>query len=228
MVAATPRLRGEDIDFLALLTETRRRQFLVDSRRVEFPAGTVAFRPHERPISFVVIRGFVRVYRALPDGRQATVAFIHANELVGATSIVAEPASVFVQVVVDSTVTMLELDTVRNLSAAHIDVLDVVARHLAVQLDHSFRLTSIRSLGDVREQLAYDLLERACKCQLMNGRLEVRATHAELADSIGSSREVVSRALKALRAAGMVTTAPGVVRIVEPVRLAGIVRAFAV
>jgi CRP/FNR family transcriptional regulator len=228
MVAATARLRGEDIDFLALLPEARRRQFLVDSRRVDFPAGTVAFRPHERPISFVVTRGFVRVYRALPDGRQATVAFIHANELVGATSIVGEPASVFVQVVVDSTLTILDVEMVHKLAATHIDVVAGVARHLAIQLDHSFRLTSIRSLGDIREQLAYDLLERACQCQLANGRLEVRATHAELADSIGSSREVVSRALKAFRATGLVTTVPGVVRILEPIRLAGIVRAFAV
>src|SRR5258708_17168696 len=118
MVAATPRLRGEDIDFLSLLTETRRRQFLVDSRRVDFPAGTVAFRPHERPISFVVTRGFVRVYRALPDGPQATAAFIHASELLGATSLVAEPASVFVQVGVDSTLTMLALDNVRNFTTS--------------------------------------------------------------------------------------------------------------
>ena len=70
------------------------------------------------------------------------------------------------------------------------------------------------------------LLDRACRSQLARGRLEVTATHADLADSIGSSREVVSRTLKELRAAGIVETAPGMVRVIEPVRLSAIVRGF--
>ena len=41
---------------------------------------------------------------------------------------------------------------------------------------------------------------------------------------IGSSREVVSRTLKGLRADGVVETAPGITRVLEPARLAEIVR----
>lgn len=228
MAAASPRLMGEDVDFLALLAQARQRQLLRGSTRVDFAAGAVASRPDGPPTAFLVERGLVRLYRTIPDGRQATVAFIHASELVGAMRTVDRPPSVFVQVVVDSTLTFLDVSTLRTLATTHLDVLNGLARHLAAQLDNAFRLISIRSLGDIRERLAYDLLERGCRCQLNVGRLEVRATHAELADSIGSSREVVSRALKSLRATGVVTTAPGVIRIAEPVRLAVIVRAFAV
>lgn len=228
MVAATPRLVREDVDFLALLSAACRKQLLKGSRQTDFAAGTVPFRPQDLPIAFVVERGFVRIYRSLPDGRQATVAFIHSKGLVGGLKILGERPSVFVHVVLDSSVTLLEMTTVRKLAATQVDVMSAIARHLAAQLNDAFRLIAIRSLGDIRERLAYDLLERACQSQLGVGRLEVRSTHAELADSIGSSREVVSRAVKALRAAGLVTTAPGVIRILEPVRLAGIVRAFAI
>ena len=227
MVAESPRLMHEDINFLALLPEASQRQLLAGSIQVDYPAGSVPFRPEDPPIAFLVERGLVRIFRSLPDGRQATVAFIHASELVGGIKIMGEHPTVSVQVVVDSTLTILKLQTVRELAATHIDVVSGVARHLAAQLDSAFRLISIRSLGDIRERLAYDVLERACRRQLGIGRLEVRATHAELAASIGSSREVVSRALKALRESGVVTTAPGVIRIAEPVRLARIVRAFA-
>jgi CRP-like cAMP-binding protein len=58
------------------------------------------------------------------------------------------------------------------------------------------------------------------------GRLDVSATHTELADSIGSSREVVGRALTGLRFEGIVETTPGLVRVSDPIRLAGIVRDF--
>jgi len=56
----------------------------------------------------------------------------------------------------------------------------------------------------------------------------VRATHADLADSIGSSREVVSRTVRDLRAVGIVETTPGMVRVIEPVRLSAIVRGFVI
>jgi CRP-like cAMP-binding protein len=97
---------------------------------------------------------------------------------------------------------------------------------LAVRLRQGSRLIAIRTLGNIRERLAYDLLERATRSQLVVGRLDVIATHGELADSIGSSREVVGRALSGLRAAGIVETTPGLVRVIEPLRLAGIVREF--
>jgi CRP-like cAMP-binding protein len=83
-------------------------------------------------------------------------------------------------------------------------------------------------LGTIQERVAYDLLDRACQSQLVVGRLEVRATHSDLADSIGSSREVVSRTVRDLRAAGIVETAPGMVRVIEPIRLSAIVRGFVI
>lgn len=83
-------------------------------------------------------------------------------------------------------------------------------------------------LGNIPERLAFDLLERATVTQLSLGRLEARATHQDLADSIGSSREVVSRTLKELLAAGIVETAPGLTRVLDPVRLADIVRTYTI
>ncbi|HEY8803062.1 MAG TPA: helix-turn-helix domain-containing protein, partial [Candidatus Dormibacteraeota bacterium] len=73
---------------------------------------------------------------------------------------------------------------------------------------------------------AFDLLERASRFQLSAGKLEARATQEALAASIGSSREVVSRALKTFRDAGIVETAPGMTRVLHPVRLAEMVRTF--
>jgi CRP-like cAMP-binding protein len=89
-------------------------------------------------------------------------------------------------------------------------------------------MIAVRSLGDIRQRLAYDLLERACRSQVEVGRLEVQATHTDLANSIGSAREVVGRALRRLREERIIEMSPGVVRVLDPQRLAGIVRAFAI
>jgi DNA-binding transcriptional regulator LsrR (DeoR family) len=50
----------------------------------------------------------------------------------------------------------------------------------------------------------------------------VRATQQQLADSIGSVREVVARALRKLRDDRIITTAPNSVRVVDVRRLENI------
>jgi CRP-like cAMP-binding protein len=224
-----PRPAGVDeVDFLSLLSETNRRRVLEGSTKAAFPSGTIAFHPDGPDRPFVVDRGLARVFGTVPDGRQSTFTFVHVHELAGGTAIASYPPRVQIQVVVDSMLTILDLDRVRSLAASEAEICAAVAVHLASRVRAAFALISVRSLGTIRERVAYDLLDRACQSQLSVGRLEANATHADLADSIGSSREVVSRALRDLRAAGIIDTAPGVVRVVQPLRLAAIVRAFVI
>lgn len=216
----------DDVDFLSLLSGVNRRRFLEGSTERVHPAGALVFHPDSPPRAFLIERGLVRAYSTVPDGRQATVGFRHSGELVGGTMIVSHRPRLMAQVVVESTLRSLDLENVRNLTSTENEVIAAVATQLAARLRNGARLIAIRTLGNIRERLAYDLLERATRSQLAVGRLDVSAKHGELADSIGSSREVVGRALSGLRAAGIVETAPGLVRVIDPMRLAGIVRAF--
>jgi len=136
--------------------------------------------------------------------------------------------AIFMQIVTESTLTLLAPETLTRLSATQLDVSVAMSRHLAMRVRDAYRLIAVRSLGNIRERMAYDLLDRAAQSQLVVGRLEVIATQGDLADSIGSSREVMSRALRDLRAEGIVETAPGVIRVLDPARLAAIVRAFVI
>ena len=223
---ATSDPAAEGVDFLSLLSDVNRRRLLERSTQTVYSAGALAFHLEGPPRAFLVGLGLVRVYCSSPDGRQATVAFLHSNELVGGTTIVSQPVWTSVQVVVESTLTTLDIEIVRTLAAREIEVVAAIATHLAARIRSGFRLIAVRSLGSIRERLAYDLLDRACRSQLVVGRLEVRATQADLADSIGSSREVVTRTLKGLRVAGIVEITPGLVRVVDAKRLAAIVRAY--
>ena len=216
----------DDVDFLSLLSAANRRRVLEGSTTEVYPAGSIAFHPDGPVQSFVLERGLARVYAAVPDGRQATVTFVHEHELAGGTAIASHPPRVLIQVVVASTLTILDLERIRKLAMSENEVSAAVATHLAARVRATFRLVAVRSLGTIRERVAYDLLDRACQSQLVVGRLECKATHADLADSIGSSREVVSRTLRDLRSLGIVETVPGMVRVIQPVRLSAIVRGF--
>jgi CRP-like cAMP-binding protein len=223
-----PGFEVDEVDFLSLLSEANRRQVLANSTTAEYSPGAIAYHPEMPPRAYLLERGLARAYVGVPDGRQATCTFFHSSELIGGTTIVSRPPRILVQVVVKSTLISLDLPMLRKLAAMESQVTGAVAVHLAALVRSAFRLIAVRSLGDIRERLAYDLLDRACQAQLEVGRLECRATHAELADSIGSAREVVGRTLGRLRDEGIVENAPGLVRVVAPLRLAGIVRAFAI
>jgi CRP-like cAMP-binding protein len=56
--------------------------------------------------------------------------------------------------------------------------------------------------------------------------MSIKATHSDLGHSIGSSREVVTRALTFLRNDEIVSTTPGRIVVRDPVRLAAIIRRF--
>jgi CRP-like cAMP-binding protein len=226
MSAAT--LAREDVDFLSLLSDANRRRLLEGSTKTVFPAGSIAFHPEGPPASFLLERGLARAYASVPDGRQATVTFVHAHELIGGTALISRPPRVYVQAVIECTMATLDVETVRSLAMTEIEVTVAIATHLAARIRSAFQLIAVRSLGNIRERVAYDLLDRACRSQLESGRLECRATHSDLADSIGTSREVVSRALRDLRLARIVETAPGMVRVIDPMHLAAIVRAFVI
>ena len=217
---------GIDVDFLSLLSTANRRRLLQNSRRALYPAGAIAYHSESPPTAFICDRGLVRAYLNVPDGRQATLAYGRAHELVGATTIARQAAPVSVQVVVESVLTTLDVAAVSDLARSEVEVMAAIATHLAARVNDAFGVIAVRSLGNIRERLAFDLLERACQSQLSVGRLEVRATQADLADSIGSAREVVARALGGLRADGMIETSRGLVRVVDPIRLAAIVRSF--
>jgi CRP-like cAMP-binding protein len=214
------------LDFFAMLSPSNRRRILEGSTRAEYPAGTIVVKPDGPPFAYVVERGLARLYWSVPDGRQATVAFVHPKELVAERALAGHPSGRFFQVVTESTLMELDIGVFRKMAETEVEVAAAIAKHLSMRVRAAHRLLGVRSLGSIRERVAYDLLDRASQSQLVVGRLEVRATQADIADSIGSSREVISRALTSLRAKGIVETAPGVVRILAPSLLASIVGVF--
>jgi CRP-like cAMP-binding protein len=77
----------------------------------------------------------------------------------------------------------------------------LVARYLAEQLAEAQDLLAVDLFTDVRTRVARHLLDLAV---LENGRFVVPASHQNIADAIGSVREVVTRSIKRLEAAGLV------------------------
>jgi CRP-like cAMP-binding protein len=211
-------------DFLALLTPAARDRLTAGSIRHVYPAGAVFYQPGDGPSVFIVHSGLIRVYFVDAGGRQTTVLYAAKNSLLGVVNLFGLIPDLHGQAVLDTVTIGIDVRTFQNVVAHDVQTAGALAAYLATRLRNTFDLLTVRTLGSIRERLAYDLLERARVEHGDIGSFVVRATQADLADSIGTSREVASRALTDLRLDGIVETGRKSVRISDPMRLARIVR----
>ena len=93
-----------------------------------------------------------------------------------------------------------------------------IFRMFAARLDEMTRLLESVAFVRVESRLAGALLERARRI----GTDAVEATHQELAEEIGTAREVVSRHLDAFRRDGLIASARGRLDLLDRTRLAAL------
>ena len=211
-----------DVDFLGLLSEDARSRILVGAHSFTLPAGAITYLPHTL-VADVVEAGLVRIFLSSADGRQASFAYVHAPSFYGAPTIAGPGMPTSGQTLTETRLIRLDARHVFALFEEDLEVARGLARVMASRINQAARLVTIRTLGTVRERVAYDLLERASDEQLRGGTSRFRVTHEELAESIGSAREVISRTLAGLRRAGVLNVTPRVVEVIDMELLAAIV-----
>jgi CRP/FNR family transcriptional regulator, cyclic AMP receptor protein len=208
--------------FLDLLKPPDRDEVLLGSRRFHYPAGATYHQDHAAPMALVVESGLIRIFVSSEDGRQASVAYFHPGDAYAALEIIPTgPAAL--QALSESTVLILDPANLTRLITQNKSVSEAATRVLGRELARLVRVITVRSLGSMTERLAFDLLERASDAQLREGELVCHVTHEQLADSIGSTREVVSRIVGDLRRRGVLVTSPRQIRVVDVTQLSWIV-----
>ena len=187
--------------------------------RVDHPAGSTIYREGSSPRTMLVIRGLLRVYMASAEGRQVTVRYARACDVLGIAVLVGGPADVGVQTLAESS--LFRIDSRTLTAAAHRDarVSWALAEELNRRLYESLQQTAINTFGSVRQRVAAHLLDLASAQQRPGGGLVACVSQQELADAVGSVREVVARVLRDFRLDRLVVTSPDSVHILDPAAL---------
>jgi CRP/FNR family transcriptional regulator len=207
------------MSFLDSMPHDSRDQVLVNSTRIPYMAGTIAFQPGDPDRADILEMGLVRLYLTSSEGRQTTIRYVHPGELMGGLLVMGAPFDGSAQMLVDSTVTHLDLRTLRRQLEVDPRLGSALAADLAQRYSHCVRTIALHAFGSVLQRVAFDLLDRACRTQLSAGHLEAAVSQQEIADGIGSARPVVARGLTAIRARRLVDTSHRRVRIIDPAGL---------
>jgi CRP/FNR family transcriptional regulator len=194
------------------------RQVLDGARRQKAAAGDTLHRvgEGERHVELVV-QGMVRVHASAPDGRTLTVRYCRTGALIGVLSLYAEPfvMPVTTQAVVPSELLAIRPEVMRRLADSDLRVARALLLELSERAAAFAGEIGGSAFSSVRQRVARHLLDLATH-QQRGTELIAHISQQELAEAVGTVREVVVRTLREFRRDGVLETGRGGIRIAAP------------
>jgi len=206
-----PLFEGADERLLAIVAD------LVQRRR--FSAGDILFREGDIGEAVYLLKnGTVKLSKVDLGGHEKTLTLLRPPEYFGEMAPLTESTRSATALAVSNVDAYLLFhdDFHRLLKESHLvgrNVNLTLARRLRSMDDES----QILSYQDAQGRVAYVLLQlyRSGIVELSDGPPLVRLTHQELANMAGTSRETVTRALKALEEEAVIETRPKEILMVD-------------
>jgi CRP/FNR family cyclic AMP-dependent transcriptional regulator len=205
--------------FLATLTDDLAAELVRSAAVVHHRRGSRLLPAHDAPWAAVVVSGMLRQYLPARGGRQVTIRYVRAGDLVGSRDTGSNRLGPEVEAVEPSDVLHLDMARIEHAAWHKPELSWALTNELTNRLVHVYRVLSSTAFGTVRSRVARDLLERAGMEQAPRRGARVRVTQQALADATGSVREVVARALRELRLLGVIETFGSQVTIIRVDRL---------
>jgi CRP-like cAMP-binding protein len=206
-----------------------RRSFLadVDSRVVDallrravvqqVSSGEVFVSEADTHWTGIVLTGMARIFLRTPAGRQVTLRNATLGGTIGVGALFGSGA-VSAQAITDCEVLRLDNQQVVMLAERRPDLAMAIARELSVRLVETYAEIVIRDQGSVHQRLARQLLHFG-SVRDPKSPVAVFMSHSQIADAVGSAREVVTRHLDQFQSEGMLRLERGRITILDPLRL---------
>lgn len=170
-----------------------------------FPANAVLVTEDDDSDSiYIILKGRVKVYGAGENGREVVYTTHGAGEYFGEMTLDGGPRSASVMTLEPTTCVVVPGSNVRDFLGSHPDFALHLVRKLIALVRRSTDTVKRLALDDVYTRIRKLMLELAVED---DGQQVVadRLTQQDIADRVGSSREMVSRIFKQLTVGGYVT-----------------------
>jgi CRP/FNR family cyclic AMP-dependent transcriptional regulator len=186
------------------------------------PRSTIRHEGEDSPHLELVLAGLIRVQVSAADGRMMTVRYCRAGALLGVATLYANVSRPFgIQALSDSDLLSLRPAIVRGWADRDPRVARALLTETSQRVMSFVAEFSGHAFANVRQRIARHLLDLALDEQ-RPGELMAPISQQELADAVGTAREVVVRELRQLREEGAVQTGRDGIVIRDPERLASI------
>lgn len=202
----------ENSYFAALSTEVRN-AMLRDAFVVTVQAGRMINGPYSPPRLFLLHSGQARVAVVSKEGRAATVRYAGPGQVLGLPAAIYDASPIAAYAITDCEMSMLNVNNLRRLAQNDPKVAWLLLQQTCAIIYETVEILGDTIFGTVEQRVSRHLLDLASNS---GDGLIVTVEQQEIADAIGSVREVVARALRKLREAGLVERHGRGLRILNP------------
>lgn len=209
------------LSFMAPFPSRITRLLLAEARETRVKAGDVFYggaRHEQTAMLALVAEGRLRIYRLTESGRQVTTMYYYPGAVVGAPALMVggtrndtnqarqpwlmlEGRTVYGEALRDALLVRLSPQRFLQLVRTESAVAWPLATYLAQRAVVTQQVLTDHLFLSIRARVARHLIDLAVADE---GALTISASHQEIADAIGSVREVASRALGDMRRAGLI------------------------
>lgn len=199
---------------LAGLSPALEQEVAHNLRVMKLPAGTPVFGESNPCTGFpIVLRGRVRVSKALESGRELSLYEVTPGEscVISTTCMLgSSPYGARGECATDAEIALIPRNTFDRLIAEHRPFREEVLQVFADR---------IVQLMELVESIGFQRLDRRLAAALLGKGAKVSASHQAIAEQLGVSRESVSRLLKQFEQSRCVSLGRGAIEITDPAGL---------
>lgn len=199
--------------YFSVLSTDVRDALLHDAFVVSVAAGGSINGASGPPRMFLMHSGQARVTAVSREGRAATVRYAGPGQVIGLPAAIANSSPIPAHAISDCEMSMLNVDTLRRLASTDVAMAGLLLQQLAGIVFEVVEILADNLFGTVEQRVSRHLLDLAYNS---DDGLIVQVEQQDIADAIGSVREVVSRAIRKLREAGLVERHRRGLRIANP------------
>ena len=212
------------LPFWAKLTEAQRTMLRDTVRERRFARGSVVQNTSENCLGLLLVTGGqLRVYTASEEGRELTLFRLFERDicLFSASCILASfQAGVMISAQEDTTVLHIPPDVYKRLMQESAPVANYTNELMASRLSEVMWLLDQLQNKKMDTRIAAFLIEES----RIQGSAVLAITHEEIANHLGSAREVVTRMLRYFQSEGLIRSGRGVLTLLDEKRLLSLAR----
>lgn len=187
-------------------------------------SDTVIFHENDPAAAFYMVRyGRVKIYTMSREGREQILAILGSGQIFGDVPVFdGGPYPASAAAMADSEIYLIKSQDFQELLRRYPEIAIKVIRVLGQRLRQSMELVRDLSFKQVPHRLAGLLLKLARDHGMDTGegiQVDLAMSRQSIADTIGTSRETVTRELKKMEQAGIISINRRVVRITNLERL---------
>lgn len=196
------------INIFSDLTDSEADSILALMRGRRCPKGTVIFHQHDEGGGlFLILEGEVKVSRIGRDGREVIIAVLRKGNFFGEMSLLdGQPRSAAATTTAESRLLVLERENFLRSVLTQAGIVTKILQELSKRIRAADQNIEHLALGTVFDRLFHFLGHLGRRFPIKDGRAVIahRPTHQELAETVGASRETVTRTLSSMEKKGLI------------------------